>query len=57
MITGGFGFELDLRTGRVRNFYMGRDGVQRWADNDQPIDGLGYDNDNPAPMPEKVETE
>ena len=56
MITGGFGFEFDLRTGLVRLFYMGRDGVQRWADNDQPIDGLCYDNEYPASMPEKVET-
>ena len=25
------------------------------ADNDQPVDGLCYDNEYPAPMPEKVE--
>lgn len=37
MITGGFGMELDLQTGRVRRWYVGRDGIQRWADNDQPV--------------------
>ena len=55
MITGGFGPTFDLRTGVARGWRIGRDGVQRWADNDQSIDGLGYDNEYPAPMPEKVE--
>lgn len=32
----GFGFQLDIASGRVRNWYSGADGVQRWADNDQP---------------------
>lgn len=37
MITGGFGMELDLQTGRVRHWYVGRDGIQGWAGNDQPV--------------------
>lgn len=37
-ITGGFGTRFDLATGRARAWYMGRDGVQRWADNDAPCD-------------------
>ena len=57
MITGGFGPTFDLRTGVASGWRIGRVGVQRWADNDQPVDGLGYDNEYPAPMPEKVETE
>ncbi len=32
----GFGFQLDIVSGCVRNWYSGADGVQRWADNDQP---------------------
>lgn len=28
----GFGMTLDLETGRVRNWYVGADGVKRWAD-------------------------
>lgn len=32
----GFGVHIDLLTGRVRNWYAGEDGVQRWDDNDQP---------------------
>ena len=31
-ITGGFGFEMDLQRGSVRQWTMGRDGVKRWAD-------------------------
>jgi hypothetical protein len=34
----GFGFRFDIATGAVRRWYMGADGVQRWADNDQPVD-------------------
>ena len=37
-ITGGFGTTYDLRTGRARAWYTRRDGVKRWADNDQPVD-------------------
>lgn len=34
----GFGFTFDVATGRARNWYMGPDGVQRWADDDTPVD-------------------
>lgn len=37
-ITGGFGFEFDKKTGGIRRWYCGADGVKRWADNDRPID-------------------
>ena len=36
MITGGFGTTIDLTTGTPRQWYIGRDGIKRWADNDQP---------------------
>lgn len=36
----GFGFELDIASGRVRNWYSGEDGVQRWVDTDQPCSQL-----------------
>jgi hypothetical protein len=32
----GFGFQVDIVTGTVRRWYSGPDGVQKWADNDQP---------------------
>ena len=38
-ITGGFGDTYDFRTGRARAWYMRRDGVKRWADNDEPVEG------------------
>jgi len=43
----GFGVTIDLATGRMRSWYAGADGVQRWADTDEPVeeaadpDGLG----------------
>ena len=37
-ITGGFGTRYDLATGRMRSWYVGRDGVQRWDDNDTPCE-------------------
>ena len=37
-ITGGFGFTMDLERGAMRQWYMGRDGVKRWADTDVPVD-------------------
>ena len=40
-IERGFGFLFDVATGRVRNWYIGADGVQRWADNDEPVAGRG----------------
>lgn len=36
-ITGGFGTTLDLERGTSRQWVIGRDGVKRWADNDQPL--------------------
>lgn len=36
-ITGGFGTTLDLERGTSRQWWMGRDGVKRWADNGQPL--------------------
>ena len=44
MTLRGFGFTLDLETGRMRQWYCGADGVKRWADNDKPVgegDGRG----------------
>ena len=38
-ITGGFGVSVDLETGASRAWYMGPDGVKRWADTDEPVDG------------------
>jgi len=35
-ILRGFGFVFS--GGRTRNWYVGADGVHRWADNDQPMD-------------------
>lgn len=35
-ITGGFGIEFDLSTGRHKQWVMGRDGVKRWADTNAP---------------------
>lgn len=32
----GFGMTLDLTTGRMRQWYVGEDGVRRWADDDTP---------------------
>ena len=37
-ITGGFGTRFDVATGCARAWYMARDGVKRWADNDAPCD-------------------
>lgn len=38
MILRGFGMTFDTQTGVVRRWYVGSDGVKRWADNDQPVD-------------------
>jgi hypothetical protein len=40
MITGGFGMTMDLELGAMRQWTMGRDGVQRWLDNDARVDEL-----------------
>jgi hypothetical protein len=37
-ITGGFGFTMDLERAAMRQWYMGRDGVKRWADTDTPVE-------------------
>lgn len=37
-ITGGFGMSVDVQTGAVRRWVMGRDGVRRWADTGDPCD-------------------
>ncbi len=37
MITGGFGYQLDIESGQTRRWYMQRDGIKRWFDNGQPV--------------------
>jgi hypothetical protein len=34
----GFGMTLDLETGRMRNWYVDREGVQRWVDDDSAVE-------------------
>lgn len=57
----GFGFTLDIRQGFSRRWYVGADGVQRWADNNEPVPGqkLRLDVDGLpsgySPMPESPE--
>jgi hypothetical protein len=46
-ITGGFGWRLDLERGTLRQWAMGRNGVQLWTDNNQPVE----------PEPEKHDEE
>lgn len=43
MITGGFGFTFDVERGTLRRWYMGRDGVKRWADTGEPIEAQRLD--------------
>lgn len=50
-ITGGFGMTMDLERGTMRQWVMGRDGVKRWADNDEPCEKRPEDYDLP-PYPE-----
>lgn len=38
MITGGFGMKMDLERGTMRQWVIGRDGVKRWADNNEPCE-------------------
>ena len=33
----GFGLRYDCKTGRTRNWYYDKNGVQRWADNDKEV--------------------
>lgn len=37
-ITGGFGTTMDLKRGTSRQWVMGRDGVKRWADTNEPVE-------------------
>lgn len=37
-ITGGFGSTLDLESGVTRRWVIGRDGVKRWLDTNEPIE-------------------
>lgn len=37
----GFGVTFDLETGRSRMWYVGADGVKRWADDDAPVEAHG----------------
>lgn len=37
-ITGGFGTAIDLEHGTYRQWFMGRDGVKRWADSWEEVD-------------------
>lgn len=34
----GFGVTFDIASGRVRNWYIDREGAKRWADNDELVD-------------------
>ena len=34
----GWGFEYDLATSRIRRWYVGADGVKRWASDDTPCE-------------------
>lgn len=38
MITGGFGMEIDLKSGTTRRWALGRDGVKRWVDTGHPCE-------------------
>lgn len=40
MITGGFGWELDIASGHVRRWYIDREGAKRWVDNDEIVMGI-----------------
>jgi hypothetical protein len=38
-ITGGFGFMIDIATGKRRRWYYdGKNKIKRWLDNDEPCD-------------------
>jgi hypothetical protein len=43
----GFGMTFDLTTGGMRNWYVGADGVTRWADNEEPVSGMFDDIPEP----------
>jgi hypothetical protein len=33
----GFGFTMSIPAGGVRGWYVDKEGIQRWADNDEPV--------------------
>lgn len=48
----GFGMQLDIESGTMRRWFVGADGIKRWADNDTPVnDGASK---NEAAIQEKV---
>lgn len=54
------GFGMVFGAGGVRNWYVGADGIRRWADNDQPVDTPTPEapeplDGNPAPTQAAVE--
>lgn len=45
----GFGFTFDIERRAARNWYIDREGVKRWADNDKIVSGLaGLQDKQPA---------
>lgn len=46
----GFGMQFDLASGMARSWYANADGIQRWSDNDQRVDGMPEvaDDENPT---------
>lgn len=47
-ITGGFGVTMDLKRGTTRRWVMGRDGVKRWADSGEPVQGTAAIAERPS---------
>ena len=37
MITGGFGYTLDIESGTIRRWYIDRNGVKRWVHNKEEV--------------------
>lgn len=42
MTLRGFGMSFDCERGTVRNWYVDKFGVRRWADNDAPVEDPCY---------------
>lgn len=40
----GFGMMMDLERGTMRAWYVGNDGIKRWADNDARVDQTNGDD-------------
>ena len=36
-ITSGFGFVLDINNGTIRHWFLGKDGIKHWVDNNEPV--------------------